>query len=84
MVRKCPVNQMWLHGWLCSVLAEPENAVGYVLLSNSYAAAGYRHLCENVEQQRKESSVKKQQDHTWIEVNNEVHTFVVDDQDHSR
>jgi hypothetical protein len=63
---------------------EPENAVGYVLLSNSYAAAGYRHLCENVEQQRKESSVKKQQDHTWIEVNNEEHTFVVDDQDHSR
>jgi hypothetical protein len=63
---------------------EPENAVSYVLLSNIYAAAGYRHLCENVEQQRKESGVKKQLDHTWIEVNNEVHTFVVDDQDHSR
>jgi hypothetical protein len=21
-VMECPVNQMWLHGWLCSVLAE--------------------------------------------------------------
>jgi hypothetical protein len=63
---------------------ELENAVAYVLLSNIYAAAGYRHLCENVEQQRKESGVKKQLDHTWIEVNNEVHIFVVDDQDHSR
>jgi hypothetical protein len=26
--------------------------------------------------------VKRQPDRTWIEVNNEVHTFVVDDQDH--
>jgi hypothetical protein len=27
---------------------EPENAAGYVALSNIYAAAGYRHLCENI------------------------------------
>ncbi len=26
--------------------------------------------------------MKKQLGHTWIEVNNEVHTIVVDDQDH--
>jgi hypothetical protein len=26
--------------------------------------------------------VKKQPSHTWIEVNNEVHTFIVDDQNH--
>jgi hypothetical protein len=32
--------------------------------------------------QRKERSVKKQPGCTWIEVNNEVHTFVVHDQDH--
>ncbi|CAK9200416.1 unnamed protein product [Sphagnum troendelagicum] len=30
---------------------QPENAVDYVLLSNIYAAAGNRHLCENVELQ---------------------------------
>ncbi len=61
---------------------EPENPAGYVLLSIIYLVASKRHLCENVEQQRKEKCVKKQLDCTWIEVNNEVHTFVVDSQDH--
>jgi pentatricopeptide repeat protein len=61
---------------------EPENAAVYVLLSNIYAPAGNRHLCENVERQRKERGAKKQPGRTWIEVNNEVHTFVVQDQDH--
>ncbi|CAM6040507.1 unnamed protein product [Sphagnum compactum] len=61
---------------------EPENAAGYVLLSNIYAAGGNRHLCENVEWQRKEKGAQRQPGHTWIEVNNEVHTFVVEDRDH--
>jgi hypothetical protein len=61
---------------------EAENVVAYGMLSNIYAAAGSRHLCENVERQRKEKGVKKQPGHTWIEVNNEVHMFVVEDQDH--
>ncbi len=60
---------------------EPENAAGYVLLSNIYATVGSRHLCENVKHQRQEKGAKKQPVCTWIEVNNEVHTFVVDDQD---
>jgi pentatricopeptide repeat protein len=33
---------------------EPENAGGYVQLSNIYAAVGNKHLCENIKQQRKE------------------------------
>ncbi len=53
-----------------------------MVLSNNYVAAGNRHLCENVEHQRTVRGVKRQPGHTWIEVNNEVHTFVVDDQDH--
>ncbi|CAK9198006.1 unnamed protein product [Sphagnum troendelagicum] len=61
---------------------EPDNAAVYVLLSDIYAAGGNKHLCQTIEQQRKEKGVKKQPGHTWIEVNNEVHTFVVDDQDH--
>ncbi len=60
---------------------EPDNA-GYVLLSNIYAAAGNWHLCEDVEWQRKGKGVKKQPGCTWIEVNNKVHRFVAEDQDH--
>jgi len=59
-----------------------ENAGVYVLLSNIYAAAGKWDLSENVQQLRKERGVKKQPGHTWIEVNNEVHSFVVNDQAH--
>jgi hypothetical protein len=61
---------------------EPKNAAGYVMLSNIYASAGKRHLADKVERQRTERGVKKQPDYTWIEVNNELHTFIVDDQDH--
>ncbi|CAM6061539.1 unnamed protein product [Sphagnum tenellum] len=61
---------------------EPDNASGYVLLSNIYAAAGNRHFCKKVEQWRKERGVKKKPGRTWIKVNNQVHTFVVDDQHH--
>jgi hypothetical protein len=39
-------------------------------------------LSENVERQRKERDVKKQPGRTWIEVNDVVHTFVVDVQIH--
>ncbi|CAK9227526.1 unnamed protein product [Sphagnum troendelagicum] len=61
---------------------EPKNAAGYVLLSNLYTATGNRDLSENIERERKERSVKKHPGRTWIEVDNEVHTFVVDDQHH--
>ncbi|KAH9549631.1 hypothetical protein CY35_10G029700 [Sphagnum magellanicum] len=39
---------------------ELENAVGYVLLSNNYAAAGNMRLCSNVELWRKKIAAKKQ------------------------
>jgi hypothetical protein len=44
-----------------------------------YAAGGNWDLSKNVEWQRKERGMKKQSRRTWIEVNNELHTFVVDD-----
>jgi hypothetical protein len=53
-----------------------------VLLSNIYAAGDNWELSAKVQQQRKERHVKKKLGCTWSEVNNEVHIFVVDDQDH--
>jgi pentatricopeptide repeat protein len=61
---------------------DPGNVASYVLLSNIYAAAGKWDLSASVQQQRLEKGRKKQPGPTWIEVNNEIHTFVVDDQDH--
>jgi hypothetical protein len=50
-----------------TLVLEPENAAGHVLLLNIYASAGNRRFCENVEQQRKKRGVKKQLSCTWIE-----------------
>jgi hypothetical protein len=58
---------------------ESENAAGYVLLWNiSAAAMGICVKMLNSRGQRCEETLGC----SWIEVNNEVHTFVVDDQDH--
>ncbi len=55
---------------------DPNMAVGYVMLSNIYAAAGKWNLSENIQKQRKEGCLRKQPGCTWIEVNNEVlHTL---------
>ncbi|CAK9869700.1 unnamed protein product [Sphagnum jensenii] len=60
----------------------PGNAAGYVLLSNIYTAAGKWDQSAAVLQLKLDRGVKKQAAHTWIEVNNQVHRFVVDDQQH--
>jgi hypothetical protein len=51
-----------------------------VLLSNVSAAVGNRHTLLECWNSRERKEV--QLSHTCIEVNKEVHTFVVDDQDH--
>jgi hypothetical protein len=92
---QCPVNHRWLLGWYFLMLAEfmvtwrwqnvlPNKFLKWSLrmlpvMSNINAAVGNRHICENVEQQRKGKGAKKQPGCTWIEVNNEVHTFVEED-----
>jgi pentatricopeptide repeat protein len=55
---------------------DPNMAVGYVMLSNIYAAAGNWDLSEDIQKQRKERCLRKQPGCTRIEVNNEVlHTL---------
>jgi pentatricopeptide repeat protein len=61
---------------------DPENDACLVLLSNIYAAAGKWDSSANIQNQRMERGLKKQPGRTWIEVNNEVHSFTADDQEH--
>lgn len=61
---------------------DPDNSAGYVLLSNLYAAAGNWDGSEKLQKKRLERGVTKKPGLTWIEVNNKVHAFRVDDQEH--
>eukprot|EP01018_Ginkgo_biloba_P013166 Gb_21057 [translate_table: standard] len=61
---------------------EPQNAAPYVLLSNIYATAGRWDDSENVRKMMKNKGVKKTPGCSWIEVNKQVHTFLVGDRSH--
>jgi pentatricopeptide repeat protein len=56
------------------VKSDPRNVASYVILSNIYVVVGKWDLSANF------STTKI--GHTWIEMNNEIHTLIVDDQDH--
>ncbi|KAJ7545565.1 hypothetical protein O6H91_08G001200 [Diphasiastrum complanatum] len=61
---------------------DPENVGAYVLLSNLYATTGKWDNSRMLQQMRKRRHVHKQPGQTWIEVNNQVHTFLVNDREH--
>ncbi|XP_057859664.1 putative pentatricopeptide repeat-containing protein At1g68930 [Cryptomeria japonica] len=56
---------------------EPQNAGPYVLYSNILAAAGRWNDAATVRRMMKDKRVRKTPGCSWIEVNNQVHTFVV-------
>ncbi|KAH6807755.1 hypothetical protein C2S51_028863 [Perilla frutescens var. frutescens] len=63
---------------------EPEKSGTHVLLANIYASAG---LWENVVKVRrfmKDSKVKKEPGMSWMEVKDNIHTFIVGDRSHPR
>ncbi|KAJ7529945.1 hypothetical protein O6H91_15G072100 [Diphasiastrum complanatum] len=64
------------------VKLEPKNAAPYVLLSNIYAAAGRKDELAKIRNEMKEAGVKKMPGCSWIEVDNQVHAFVVGDVTH--
>ncbi|KAJ7536583.1 hypothetical protein O6H91_12G075300 [Diphasiastrum complanatum] len=61
---------------------DPESTSAYVLLSNIYAASGKWDHKSKVHDLRKERYVFKQPGHSWIEMNNKMHRFVVNDEEH--
>eukprot|EP01018_Ginkgo_biloba_P013192 Gb_32452 [translate_table: standard] len=61
---------------------DPKNATPYVLLSNIYAAAGRWNDSGNVRRMMKDRRIKKMPGCSWIEVNKQVHVFLVGDRSH--
>eukprot|EP01018_Ginkgo_biloba_P003261 Gb_27381 [translate_table: standard] len=61
---------------------DPKNAAPYVLLSNIYAAAGRWDDIENVRRMMRDRRVKKTPGCSWIEVNKQMHAFLVGDKSH--
>ncbi|KAJ7517800.1 hypothetical protein O6H91_21G040600 [Diphasiastrum complanatum] len=64
------------------VKLEPKNTAPYVLLSNIYAAAGRKDEFAKIRKEMKDAGVKKMPGCSWIEVDNQVHGFVVGDASH--
>eukprot|EP01018_Ginkgo_biloba_P030286 Gb_21437 [translate_table: standard] len=64
------------------VKLEPKNAGNYVLLSNIYAAAGRWADVAKVRTVLKDTGLKKSPGCSWIEVKNNVHSFLVGDRSH--
>ena len=60
----------------------PQNASTYVLLSNIYAAAGKWEEASLVRTIMQERGIHKQPGRSWIEVDNKIHDFVVEDISH--
>jgi pentatricopeptide repeat protein len=63
---------------------EPENSGNYILLSNIYASAGRWQEASRVRNLMKINRVQKTTAYSWIEVDNKVHKFLVDDTSHAR
>eukprot|EP01018_Ginkgo_biloba_P013186 Gb_32455 [translate_table: standard] len=66
----------------CLFQLDPENAAPCVLLSNIYAATGRWDDSENVRRLMKGMTVKRMPGCSWIEVNKQVHAFLVGDRSH--
>ncbi|KAK0583403.1 hypothetical protein LWI29_036571 [Acer saccharum] len=61
---------------------EPQSSAAYVLLSSIYAALGKWELVEKVRRLMDERKVKKERAISWIEIENNVHTFTVSNRLH--
>ncbi|KAK9165501.1 hypothetical protein Scep_000692 [Stephania cephalantha] len=63
---------------------EPENAATYVTLANIYASAGMWKEVEKLRKTMDDRGVVKNPGSSWIEVDREVHKFLVGDDSHLR
>ncbi|XP_074589762.1 pentatricopeptide repeat-containing protein At1g08070, chloroplastic-like [Curcuma longa] len=64
------------------LVLEPENSSNYVLLSNVYADAGRWNDVKEIRNLMKRKNVQKLSAYSWIELDGEVHKFLVEDSYH--
>nr|GMC66992.1 pentatricopeptide repeat-containing protein At1g25360 [Ipomoea batatas] len=60
----------------------PQNYGSYILMANMFSSAGRWSDAANVRKLMRERGVKKEPGCSWIEVENKVHVFLVDDTKH--
>lgn len=80
----------WIHGNMdfCSEAAErlfelkPEHDATYIILSNMYANVGRWEDVSKVRKLMKDRGIKKEPGCSWIEADNNIHVFLVDDTMH--
>ncbi|WCJ36891.1 Pentatricopeptide repeat (PPR) superfamily protein [Euphorbia peplus] len=63
---------------------EPMNAGNYVLLSNTYAAAGLWSEVRQIRRWLREKGLKKPPGTSWIVIRDEIHSFTAGDTSHSQ
>ncbi|XP_051116541.1 pentatricopeptide repeat-containing protein At2g03880, mitochondrial isoform X2 [Andrographis paniculata] len=61
---------------------DPHDAGTHILLSNMYAKAGRWEDVENLRKAMKDGGIKKEPGCSWIEIDKEVHAFVLGDKSH--
>ncbi|XP_064959445.1 pentatricopeptide repeat-containing protein At3g02330, mitochondrial-like [Musa acuminata AAA Group] len=66
------------------LVLDPEDSSSFVLLSNIYADAGRWGEVSKMRRLMRQSKLKKEPGCSWIEIKNELHTFLVGDKAHPR
>ncbi|KAF3440469.1 hypothetical protein FNV43_RR18753 [Rhamnella rubrinervis] len=65
-----------------AIMSDPADSGSYILLSNIFASKGMWRDVKRVRETMDFNGVVKETGHSWVEVNNEVHTFVARDRVH--
>ncbi|CAM8981192.1 unnamed protein product [Rhodiola kirilowii] len=61
---------------------EPENSGNYILLANIYIAMGKWKEASSIRSMMRNKSLQKTAAYSWVELENEVHKFLVGDKNH--
>ncbi|CAB4283592.1 unnamed protein product [Prunus armeniaca] len=65
-----------------AILSDPVDSGSYILLSNIYASKGMWADVKRVREKMEYTGVVKETGRSWVEANNEVHTFAAKDRTH--